>query len=238
MAQLNDFIGQIKGEGLMHSNRFAVQFDLPRSLKAGNAGGVDMRKILLFCDQVTIPGVTISTTPAFTYGEAREMPYEKLFAPATFSFFVDNSMHVKKVFDKWQGVIINPQTRITGYYREYITDITITIYDIYSNTRYQVKLHEAYLKDIGQLQMDYANKDLMKLPITIQFKYWTASDANASVKHPDNRGFFEKLFDDFFGDSFQVPDSYFNDFGGFQSSFQNYTPELGGLSLPGASFAT
>ena len=234
MAQLNDFISQVKGEGLMHTNRFAITMALPRGV---NAGGVDIRKVLLFCDSVTLPGVTISTTPAFTYGEAREMPYEKLFAPATFSFFVDNSMNVKKLFDVWQGSIIDPQTRQTNYYRNYITDIQIDMYDVYDNARYRVILHEAYVKDIAQVQMDYANKDLMKLPVTIQYKYWTATDAHASVTHPDNRGFFERLFDDFFGDTFAIPDNYFNDFGGFQSSFQTYTPELGGLSLPGASFA-
>ena len=232
MAQLNDFIGQVKGEGLMHTNRFAISMNLP-----GTIGSVDKQKVLLFCDSVTLPGVTISTTPAFTYGEAREMPYEKLFSPATFTFFVDNSMQVKKVFDKWQGLVIDPTTRHTNYYRNYITDIQIDIFDVYSNARYRVTLHEAYCKDIAQVQMDYANKDLMKLPVTIQYKYWTATDANAVVKHPDNRGFFERLFDDFFGDTFAIPDNYFNDFTGFQSSFQSYTPELGGLSLPGASFA-
>jgi len=234
MAKLNDFIGQIKGEGLMRNNRYAITMALPNGV---NGGGIDTRKILLFCDSITIPGVTISTTPAFTYGEAREMPYEKLFAPANFTFYVDNSMEVKKLFDIWQGSIIHPVTRQTGYYDDYRTDIQIDIFDVFDNARYRVILREAYVKDIGQVQMDYANRDIMKLNVTMQYKYWDSTDAHASVTHPDNRGFFDKLFDSFFGDSFAVPSSYFNDFTGFQSSFSKYTPELGGLSLPGASFA-
>ena len=236
MAKLNDFIGQVKGEGLMKQNRYIITMALPRSLQALYSG--DLRKVLLFCDTVSIPGVTIGSSPALTYGEVREMPYEKLFTPANLSFYVDNSMHVKKLFDQWQGTIVNPQTRNLGYYRNYTTDIDIDILDVYDNNRYRVTMHEAYLKDISPIQMDASNRDVMKLNVAIQYKYWTASDAYASVSHPDNRGFFEKIFDAFFGDGFELPTGYFNDFPSFQGDFNRTVPKLGGHSLPGAAYSS
>lgn len=235
MAQLNDFIGQIKGEGLMRNNRYVIVMPLPKGL-AGTYNTGQMQKVLLFCDSISVPGVTISTMPARTYGEIREMPWEKIYSPANLSFYVDNSMEVKKLFDQWQGIIQSPTTRNMGYYDDYKTTITITIVDVFNNSRYDVTLHEAYLKDIGAIQMDASNRDVMKLNVTIQYKYWTSTDANSSVAYPDNRGFFEKLFGGFLGDTFDTPSKYFSDFTGFQSGFNNVTPNLGGLSLPGASY--
>ena len=229
MAKLNDFIAQVKSEGLMRTNRYIIEMNMPTGMRPT----VNMRKILLLCDSVNIPGVTISTTPARTYGEIREMPYEKIFAPANLSFYVDNKMEVKKLFDEWQAVIQNPVSRNHGYYRDYTTKIDITILDVYDNQRYQITLHEAYLKDLGSVQMSNESREVMKLNVTLQYKYWTATDAYASVSHPDNRGFFEKIFDSLFGDT---KTGYFNDFNGFQKEYNQTTPNLGGLNLAGAAY--
>ena len=229
MAKLNDFIAQVKSEGLMKSNRYIIEMVMPTGMRPS----VNMRKVLLLCDSIAVPGVTISTTPARTYGEIREMPYEKIFAPANLSFYVDNKMEVKKLFDEWQGVIQNPTTRNHGYYRDYTTKIVITILDVYDNQRYQITLHEAYLKDLGSVQMSNESREVMKLNVTFQYKYWTATDAYASVSHPDNRGFFEKIFDSLFGDT---QTGYFDNFNGFQKEYNQITPSLGGLNLAGATY--
>ena len=253
MASLNDFIANVKSEGLMRNNRYIVNFSLPPSL-TGSVTNLDLQNILLFCDSATIPGVTISTTPALTFGEVREMPYEKLFSPANFTFYVDNKMFVKKMFDAWQAAIINPQTRHTGYYVDYTTTFEITIFDINQNARYGIKLHEAYLKDISPIQLDYANRDIMKVTATIQYKYWTSSTLNNGLNE----------YYDMFQDVFKVPESYFSDFNAYQNNLPgkpvqgiltppvdvtpttgrgvtptepvNVTPNLGGLELSGATY--
>ena len=232
-AKGSDFIAQVKSQGLMRNNRYIVEMSLPRAM---NRGGIDMRKVLLFCDSVTIPGVTLTSTPAKTYGEVREMPWERLFQPASMSFYVDNAMHVKKVFDEWKDLIQDPVTRDIGYYVNYTTDIQIEIFDIDENARYRVTLYEAYVKDIASITMDMANRDVMKLPVTFQYKYWKSTDAYSSVTPRDNRGFFEKLFGGFIGDTFSIPKNYFNNFGGFQKDYNTMTPNLGGQKLSGASY--
>jgi hypothetical protein len=217
MAQLNDFISQVKSEGIMRNNRYIVTMPIPNSV--GFTG--DIRKVLLFCDSIALPGVSLSTTPARTYGELREMPYEKLFSSVPMSFYVDNSMHVKQLFDKWQGAVQDPNSRNINYYRDYITNIDIDVLDIFDNTRYQVTLHEAYPKEIGSIQMDYSNRDVMKLGITMNYKYWTSGESTSGVNYPDNSGFFDKLISGFLGGSSKLPTNYFNDFPTFQSGYNN-----------------
>jgi hypothetical protein len=247
MADLNEFISSIKSEGLMRNNRYEVMLSPPAVTGFNNYN--ELRKILLYCDNVTIPGLSISTIPARTYGEYREMPYEKIYAPITLNFYVDNSMQVKKLFDSWITNIQDPNTRNMNYYSTYTTDIDIYVLDVKERARYAVKLFHAYPKDMSAITMDYSNRDVMKLQVTMNYKYWKSSE----IIQTDN-----------VEDYIPVPNEYLNNFAGYQSSFyegtppesyspnvalnvppnaaqgstqrQSITPNLGGLSLSGASY--
>lgn len=167
---INRFIAEIKGGALARTNRFAVLFTPPAGVNPA-----DLQKVLLFCDQVQLPGANYSTVQNRTYGEFRETPYEKIYDNISMSFYVDNDMKVKALFDDWMNVISNPVTRTYNYYNKYITNMVIEVQDLNDNTRYEVTLWECYPKGISSIQMDYASKDVMKLQVNMQYKYWTAT---------------------------------------------------------------
>jgi hypothetical protein len=167
---LKDFIAEIKKGALARNNRYAVIFTPPSRINSGA-----LQKVLLFCDQIQLPGVNYSTVQNRTFGEFRETPYEKLFDNLSMSFYVDNEMKVKALFDEWIGSIQDPITRKFSYYDEYISEMKIEIQDLQNKTRYEMTLYECYPKNIGSIQLDYANKDFMKLQVTMQYKYWTAT---------------------------------------------------------------
>ena len=193
MSTLNDFIGQVASEGLMGSSRFSVDIGLPKIILDKNLYIGDLEKIQLYCDAVQLPGLNISTTQARTFGEVREMPYERLFDNVNFSFYVDNSMDVKLFFDTWIQSIQDPFTRIFNYYNDYTTDININVYDKDEKQRYVVTLYECYPKSIGAVQMDYSAKDIMKLQVSMNYRYWlstttddaAAPDVNNYAVEPD-----------------------------------------------------
>lgn len=176
MALINDFIAQVKEGGLARTNRYIVDFKPPVS-------GEDdtKRKLILFCDQVQLPGQNYSTVQNRTFGEFREVPYERIYDNISLTFFVDTDMNVKKLFDKWMDKIADPNTRTYGYYKDYTVDMTIEVQDLLDKTRYKLNLFECYPKSIGSIQMDYNSKDVMKLQVNMQYKYWT-SDATAVLK--------------------------------------------------------
>jgi hypothetical protein len=122
---INDFIAQVKEGGLARTNRYIVDFRPPV------AGEDDTkRKLILFCDQVQLPGQNFSTVQNRTFGEFREVPYERIYDNITLSFLVDSGMNVKKVFDKWMDKIADPNTRTYGYYKDYTVDMTIEVQDV------------------------------------------------------------------------------------------------------------
>jgi hypothetical protein len=164
------FIAEVKANSLARTNRFAVLFDPPAGVSSS-----DLNSILLFCDTIQLPGLNYSTVQNRTFGEFREVPYEKLFEAINMTFYVDCNMKVKTLFDNWVNVIQHPETRAFNYYSQYISDMTIEVQDTLDNTRYEVKLRECYPKTISAIQLDNANKDLMKLNVTMQYKFWLAT---------------------------------------------------------------
>lgn len=237
MATLNEFISSVKSDGLMRSSRFAVSFSLPIVIGAGKFSE-DLRKVLLYCDNINLPGLTIETTSAKTFGEVREMPHQKMYDNINMGFYVDNNMSVKLLFDSWMNAIQDPVSRTFNYYKDYTTDVTIDVYDIANKSRYAVTLFQAYPKAINQVQMDYGNKDVMKLSVSMNYKYWQSSAmATSSSGSPSNATQGSPFLNGgFLGDSLSIPNTYFTNFNQYQTGFNSF--EQGRASLFSAESAS
>lgn len=183
MSTINDFIASIQADGLMTNNRYYVEFALPPGLESQVQRG-RLEIVQMYCDSVQLPGMSISTSQARVYGELREMPYDRLFDNINLTFYVDTSMDTKILFDDWINSIQDPATRQFNYYKEYVTDVMIYTLDKEDKETYRVKLFECYPKSIGAIQMDYSSKDLMKLQVSLNYKYWLSGSAIAD----DNNG--------------------------------------------------
>jgi len=232
MATLNEFISAVAGEGLMRTSRFAVMFTIPNAIVEGKYTR-DLRKVLLYCDNLNLPGITLETTAAKTFGESREMPHNKLFDTINMGFYVDNSMSVKLLFDNWMGAIQDPVTRTFNYYREYTTDIVIDVFDVADKSRYQVTLYQCYPKAINPVQMDYSNKEVMKMVVAMNYKYWrSSSTTNTYGGNVSSDGIFSNSQDslnEYLGDTANIPDTYFTNFNQYQTGFNSF--EQGRASL-------
>ena len=212
MANLTDFIAEIKTQGLMRTANYTVEITTPKKM----FGEKHLQRVQLFCDRVDVPGVSIATAPNRSYGEVREVPYEKLYGTIGMSFFVDNNMSTKEFFDDWINVIQNPLTRSFEYYENYISDIVINVEDIQENSRYSIKLFECYPKSISAISMDYASLDVMKLQVEMNYKYWQQNKPLTSYLTPAdlNLGY---------------NDAWMQDYSMFQKQFNTYQPESTGI---------
>lgn len=211
---IQNFVAQVKSGGIARTNRYAVSITPPISLQSG-----PLQNILLFCDQVQLPGANYSTVQNRTFGEFREVPYEKLYDSLTMSFYVDTDMKVKQLFDNWLNIISSPETRTYNYYNNYISKIVVEVQDINDKKRYQMTLEECYPKNIGTIQLDYASKDVMKLTVQMQYKYWSATPVSDL---PNDQVISTNLIDKFT-----------NNFTGFQESL-NKTLGAAGTFATGA----
>ena len=187
VSTLNDFIATIKKEGLARQNRFTVDI-------ADNTN----RIVQLFCEQAVLPSLSLASAATKSYGESREVVYDRNFESITLSFLVDTDMQVKTYFDKWIDKIVDPMTRNHQYYESYIKNIVITVQDTKDNDTYKVVLYEAYPKNISAVTLDYNAKDVMKIQVTFNYKYHINYQLSTSRGEPKIKGIFR----------FDLPDPY------------------------------
>jgi hypothetical protein len=228
MSSLNEFISQVK-QGMAKPNHFLVLLGLPPALT--NATSIDIRKVVLFCDQAQLPGISFGTNPVRSYGEVKEVPYEKLYDGVNLSFYVDADMMVKSLFDEWIGLIQNPITRDFNFPQTYMTDtIQIIVENSQGESVYLCTLHECYPKAVAPIQLDYSAKDVMKMNVAITYKYATTQRLakTTSLKAFDPR--IDSIMEEYnygFESLAQIPNNYFNDFSGFQDQFKDFDLTFG-----------
>lgn len=211
MSSLNEFISQIASEGLMPTNRYSVEFNLPS--KIGLFPG--LQRVLLHSESIVLPGINVSTTQAKTFGEFREMPYERTFEPVQMTFLVDNAMSVKMLFDTWtNNGIQNMTTRKFNYYKEYTTDMFINVFDKNDQQRYKVSLYECFPKNVASIQMDNNFKgEPMRVIVSMQYKYWDSEMMDSTAT--------EDPIDPYINNQ-EVPDTYYTNFNQYQAGFNSF----------------
>jgi len=158
----SEFNSQVRNRGLARTNRYKAIIPI----------GNEERLLSIFCESTTIPGINISTTPQRIFGETREMPYEKMYDPVQMIFYVDSQMAVKGIFDDWLASVISTDRRTVQYYDSYVRPIELYVLTVDGQEPYRITLFEAYPKSMGTITMSAESKDIMKLPITFQYKYW------------------------------------------------------------------
>lgn len=155
-----EFISNLKAVGLPTASRFFVM--LPDSNNT----------LCMLVDQCQLPGITIMTTEMRTFGESREAPYGVTYPPVQLSVILDNKAGATTYFDWWSKLVFDRETRTSGYYKDYAREVNIILTDKNDDPIRKVTLIEAYPKTIGDIQLDYSNKDIIRLPITLAYRYW------------------------------------------------------------------
>ena len=177
--KISDIVSSMS-RGMARTNRFSVVMQTPGFLTSD--GITPFRDLLLFCDQAQLPGLTVNTTPIRIFGEVRETPTEYNYEPVTLSFYVDQQMHIKAWFDSWIKNIQYGEERTFRYYDEFVApQVQILVQDTLDQSRYQVNLYEVWPKSVGAIQLDYASKDIMKMSVTLQYKYWKYTTIDVPV---------------------------------------------------------
>jgi hypothetical protein len=175
MTSISNFIARVKNDNFARENRFEVVITPPRNMSTTTE---ENQKLLFYCQSAALPGINLMTQEVYTFGEAREVIYNRNYDPVTLEFLVDDQMNVKWFFDRWMENIIDPRSRVMSYYNDYIATVEIAQVD-HSNdekVKYKVMLHECFPKTIDAIQYSSESKNLVKLRVTMAYKFWTVVD--------------------------------------------------------------
>lgn len=175
MPSISNFIARVKNDNFARENRFEVVITSPRNLSTTTE---ENEKLKFYCQSASLPGISLMTQEVYTFGESREVIYNRNYDPVQLEFLVDNQMNVKWFFDRWMEKIVDPKSRVMSYYNDYVTSIEIAQLD-YSEeekVKYKVMLHECFPKTIDAVQYSAESKNHVKLRVTLAYKFWTVVD--------------------------------------------------------------
>lgn len=181
-TSLQNFISEVKNNGLMKNTHFGVLINIPTNsknepiIKDSVASAAQLKSYIMFCDSTSLPGTSLSTVDVSPYGEIREQPTQRIYDPVSLSFYVDADLKIKRFFDLWINYIINPITRNHAYYNDYTTTVEIYVFDTEHNEKYKVTLFECYPKSVSEIQMSYGAEGIMKLNVAMQYRYYRVWD--------------------------------------------------------------
>ena len=200
---LNDILAGFRdNNGYAQPNKYEVLIFPPAKLGGGQNqnifGGMerqsDLRKISLRAQNVTLPGRNLSTTQESNiYGPDREIVEGVTYADdISMSFQASSGLDERVFFENWQRQAFNEKTWNIGYYLDYIGHVEMYVLDKQDQRRYGIKLWEVFPKTIGSNDLAYdANDQIMLLPVSFTFRYWTSLDQSQNPQI----GIFDRVFD-------------------------------------------
>ena len=175
-GNIQDILSKAK-EGFAVPNKYEVIITGPSTIhRLGDA-----RKISFFCNEIMMPGRSLeSSADNNIYGVAREVVNRPLYAgDIVLTFFCSQDAEERIFFEDWQHRAFDPTTWDVGYYDDYIGVVDIYLLDKQNIRRYGVRLHEAYPKEVQGILLSYAQStDIMKINISMQYRYWDTLDEN------------------------------------------------------------
>ena len=182
-------INQYTGPAL--ANRFRVDI-VPPSKIFLNAASLT-KKLSFQCEAAELPGRTLATLDARTYGPTKKYPYQTTYNDLSLTFICmgnttsgpNTGLWEKTFFDTWMNYI-NPTDLYNFRYKsDYQTEITIHHYDTYSSREaennfenqfldetYSVDFFEVFPISVNQLQLGWADDSVLKLTVTFAYTKW------------------------------------------------------------------
>ena len=177
-----------KRGGLAKTNRFVVFMsppdqsllninlqDLAISTISGNFNPKslinDPRDIGILCESCSIPGRQIQTMEHSHFRQAVKVPNSYINEDVTFSFHLTNDYYMKKMFDKWTSLVINPDTFKLNYDSVYKRDVTIQQLNEKDVPIYGITLRNAYPVTANSIDLNNSGENsTQKLSITMTYE--------------------------------------------------------------------
>lgn len=197
---IDDFKSVIsRRSGLAPANRFAIFMSPPSqtllnldlqniasNLLSGNFGPSqlvnDPRDIAILCESCSLPGRQIQTLDHQNrnYRQSVKEPQGYFNEDVSFVFHLTNDYHMKKVFDRWLDLIIDPETYQVAYKNEFVSDVTIQQLNQQNVPVYGVKLKNAFPVTMNAIELNNSSTETQKLNVTLTYEDYETEGSIAS----------------------------------------------------------
>ena len=200
-SSIDDFKSSInKRNGMAMANRFLIMVqppsqsllnfnigDLASKVLLGNKINVadfvnDPRDIAMLCESCSLPGRQIQTIDYSSYRQPIKVPTYYVNEDVQMTFHLTNDYYIRKVFDKWHQLVLNQESFLLNYNKDFCADIIIQQLNQDNKPVYAVKLKNAYPVGINSINLDNTMNDTpQKLVVQITYEDFEQMGAIAST---------------------------------------------------------
>jgi hypothetical protein len=162
----------LSGAGLSRTNRFEVVITPPPKLASSFS---ESYLSSLYVEQASLPLLNLTVKPLKIFGPSYQRPISSEYGGEGISltFHVDREMKVRKFFENWMHIIVDPDTFTVGYQSDYIADVYIKQLDEQDNVTYEVKLIEAFPRSMNMLELNNGSTNQThRLNIIFAYRNW------------------------------------------------------------------
>lgn len=177
--KLDNFRSTVLKFGLARTNRFEVIIATPPGVAADGGALVS-----LMCEQTNFPPLNIATKPFKIFGPTYQRPITSEYGGdgISMTFHVDRNMDVRKMFERWMNLIVDPVTFTVNYQQNYVSTIRIRQHDEQDNITHEVELLEAFPRNINLMDLNHnSTNQTHRLNILFAYRYWRAIDTATST---------------------------------------------------------
>ena len=170
---LSLFLSAIREDSLARVNRFEVIIPSPRGMSDVNRSYADFTS--LYCEMASLPPVNISTKSFKIFGPTYQRPFGAEYGGEGISltFHVDRDMNIKKFFDDWTSIVVDPDSGLVNYQENYISTLTLRQLDEQENVTYELELYEAFPRSVNLLELNNsAQNQTHRLNVLFAYRYW------------------------------------------------------------------
>ena len=170
---LSLFLSAIREDSLARVNRFEVMIPPPRGMSDVNRSYADFTS--LYCEMASLPPVNISTKSFKIFGPTYQRPFGAEYGGEGISltFHVDRDMNIKKFFDDWTSIVVDPDSGLVNYQENYTSTITLKQLDEQENITYELELYEAFPRSSNLLELNNsAQNQTHRLNVLFAYRYW------------------------------------------------------------------
>jgi hypothetical protein len=181
---LQKFLGNVnRNYGLAKSSRFNVV------INGGPLGLMDSstsEELSLLCEAVEIPGRSLITADAKTYGPIFKIPYQTQFQEISMTFLCTSELKERKFFELWMDQISN-SSKIVGsstrtfnfnFPSTYYGNVTIQNYREIGGPEgsetavYKTSLKEAFPMSIASQPLNWSDDGFLRLSVQFTYRYY------------------------------------------------------------------
>lgn len=181
---IQNFISTInKNNGLAKPSRFDV---IISGGPLGLINGSNSQELSFLCETVEIPGRSLITADAKTYGPIFKIPYQTQFPEITLSFLCTSELKERKFFEEWMDQIsfsslatpVSIRTFNFNFPSTYYGNVTIQNYREVGGPLgpegpiFKTTLKEAYPLSVAAQPLSWMEDGFMRLSVQFTYRYY------------------------------------------------------------------